>query len=244
MSGQLYLVSTPIGNMEDLTFRAHRILQGVAFVAAEHPDHTEHLFRHYRIQTPLTSYNNLEKEEKTPVMLERLRRGHHMALVVDEGTPLLADPGYYLVKQALASGIRITPIPGPSSVLTALVASGLPCDAFTFYGSLPKKSVALQHTLGTMAKDMNTSVFLGSRQEILTVLSTGQAMLGIRQVAVGVDLTGEKETFFRGRMSHVLTLLMDAPLHAPMTLIIEGAPRRASYSQGTRKRANEKGHHT
>ena len=139
MPGTLYLVSTPIGNLEDLTFRAHRILQEVSVIAAEDTRHTQKLCRHYKIHTRLTSYHDFNKEEKTPVLLELLKEEKSIALVSDAGTPLISDPGYYLVTRAIAMDVPVVPIPGPSSVIAALSVAGLPTDAFIFIGFLPKK---------------------------------------------------------------------------------------------------------
>ena len=135
MSGPLYLVSTPIGNPEDMTVRAIRILKEVAIVAAEDTSRTHSLLLHYGIDTPLTSYHDVNKDEKTPVLIRRLHEGQSIALVSDDGTPLISDPGAFLVAQALASGIRVVPVPGPSAVLAALSASGCPPRPLSIRGT-------------------------------------------------------------------------------------------------------------
>ena len=134
MSGTLYIVGTPIGNLEDMSFRAIRTLKEVSIIAAEDTRRTQKLCTYYQISTPLTSYHDFNKEEKTVILLQRLREGSHVALVCDAGTPLISDPGYFLVKQAVEATISLVPIPGPSAVLSALCISGLPTDRFLFEG--------------------------------------------------------------------------------------------------------------
>ncbi|HTP42261.1 MAG TPA: 16S rRNA (cytidine(1402)-2'-O)-methyltransferase, partial [Nitrospiria bacterium] len=146
-SGTLYLVSTPIGNLEDLTLRARRLLAEADLIAAEDTRHTQQLLARYDIHTPLTSYHDHNKEEKTPVLIERLRQGRIIALVSDAGTPTVSDPGYYLITNCIAAGIPVSPVPGPSAPLAALAASGLPTDAFLFAGFLPRKPGARQKRL-------------------------------------------------------------------------------------------------
>ena len=159
MSGLLYLVSTPIGNPEDMTVRAIRILKEVAIVAAEDTSHAHSLLLHYGIDTPLTSYHDLNKDEKTPLLIGRLHEGQCIALVSDAGTPLISDPGAFLVAQALASGIRVVPVPGPSAVLAALSASGLSSEAFVYQGYLPKKSTERRLVLEGTANIMKHPEF-------------------------------------------------------------------------------------
>ena len=139
MSGTLYIVSTPIGNLEDMSFRAVRILKEVSTIAAEDTRRTQKLCNQYQIGTPLTSYHDFNKEEKTELLLHRLHAENDVALVCDAGTPLVSDPGYFLVKKAVEANIPLVPIPGPSSVLTALCVSGLPTDRFIFEGFVPRK---------------------------------------------------------------------------------------------------------
>jgi len=139
MPGTLYIVSTPIGNLEDMTFRAVRILKEVGVIAAEDTRHTKQLCTHFGIHTPLTSYHDFNKEEKTAVLLERLQAGTDVALVSDAGTPVVSDPGFFLITRAIEAGIRVVPVPGPSAVLAALAGSGLPTDSFRFEGFLPRK---------------------------------------------------------------------------------------------------------
>lgn len=139
MSGTLYIVSTPIGNLEDISFRAIRILKEATVIAAEDTRRTQKLCTYYQISTPLTSYHDFNKEEKSDILLHRLQAGSHIALVCDAGTPLISDPGYYLVNRAVEANVPLVPIPGPSSLLTALCVSGLPTDRFIFEGFVPRK---------------------------------------------------------------------------------------------------------
>src|SRR5574341_18993 len=153
MAGILYIVGTPIGHPDDITLRAVRILKRVAIVAAEDPRCTQALFVRHAIHTPLTSYHNLNKEDKTPVLIRRLAEGQSVALVSDAGTPMISDPGAFLVTRALEAGIRVTPVPGPSAVLAALSASGLAGEAFVFLGSLPERAGPRRRLLLEMRGD-------------------------------------------------------------------------------------------
>ena len=170
MNGILYIVSTPIGNLEDITYRAHRILNEVDFIAAEDTRHTQKLCSHYGISTTLTSYHDFNKENKTPVLLEKLQEGCSIALVSDAGTPLISDPGYYLLTRAIEADIRVVPIPGPSAILAALTASGLPTDAFHYEGFLPKKSAARFRMLQILVEETRTIILFETPHRIKITL--------------------------------------------------------------------------
>ncbi len=222
MPGTLYLVSTPIGNLEDFTFRAHRILQEVSVIAAEDTRHTQKLCRHYKIHTPLTSYHDFNKEEKTPVLLELLKAGKSIALVSDAGTPLISDPGYYVVTRAIALDVAIVPIPGPCSILAALSAAGLPTDAFTFIGFLPRKPTARTRLLHSLQEDSRTIIAFETPHRIKATLLTIGEIFGDRRIAIARELTKTHEEIIRGTAKEILLSNPSRVLKGEMTLVIQG----------------------
>ncbi len=226
MPGTLYIVSTPIGNLEDFTFRAHRILHNVSAIAAEDTRHTQTLCRHYQIHTPLTSYHDFNKEAKTPILLELLRQGKSIALVSDAGTPLISDPGYYLVTRAIALDIPLVPVPGPSSVITALSVAGLPTDAFTFVGFLPKKSAARTRLLHSLREDSKTIVVFETPHRLKATLLTIQDIFQDRRIAIARELTKTHEEIIRGTASDILLSSHSRVFKGEMTLIIQGKAKR------------------
>ena len=197
--GILYLVSTPIGNLEDISARALRLLQEVELVAAEDTRVTGNLFRHFDIHTPLTSYFEHNKLTKLDKILAALDIGD-VALVSDAGTPGLNDPGYELVRAALEAGHRVSPIPGPASPVAALVASGLPADSFLFLGYLPRKSSERKKFLEQVADLPYTLIFLETPHRLLDSLEDLQTVLGERQIAVARELTKLHEEVWRGML--------------------------------------------
>ncbi len=231
MRGTLYIVSTPIGNLEDLTYRAHRILQEVHIIAAEDTRHTQKLCGHYGIGTTLTSYHDFNKEEKTPVLLEKIREGQSIALVSDAGTPLISDPGYYLLTRAIAEGIPVVPIPGPSAILTALAASGLPTDAFRYEGFLPKKSGARFRILQALAEEPRTIIFFETPHRIKATLSAIQEIFGTRQLALARELTKTYEEIIRGSAEDILARANTQSLKGEMTVVIAGKPKQKKQSK-------------
>jgi len=231
MSGILYIVSTPIGNLEDLTYRAHRILQEVSIIAAEDTRHTQKLCGHYGITTPLTSYHDFNKEHKTPVLLEKLQEGQSVALVSDAGTPLISDPGYYLLTHAIAEDISIVPIPGPSAILAALTASGLPTDAFRYEGFLPKKSGARSRMLQTLAEERRTIILFETPHRIKATLSEIQEIFGNRQLTMARELTKSYEEFIRGSAEDILARYVTQKPRGEITLVIAGRPKTKRQSK-------------
>jgi 16S rRNA (cytidine1402-2'-O)-methyltransferase len=223
MSGTLYVVSTPIGNLEDITLRALRILREVQIVAAEDTRHSRGLLSRYDIHTPLTSYHDFNKEEKTPVLLHRLSKGESVALISDAGTPTVSDPGYFLITQAIAAGVPVSPIPGPSAVLAAIAASGLPTDAFLFDGFLPKKRGARSRRLTELSVERRTLIFFESPHRILMVLQEMLELFGNRRVALARELTKAFEEIIRGRLSEVIQALEGRRTRGEITLVVEGA---------------------
>ena len=225
MPGTLYLVSTPIGNLEDLTFRAVQILRDAQFIAAENPQVTRRLLDHYAIETSITTYHQLNKEEKTPLILNRLQDGHHVALVCDAGTPVIADPGAFLISKALSAGIAVSPVPGASAVLAALCGSGLPCDEFVFLGPFPRQSAARHRLAAALADETRTAVLFMSVKHLGIALELFRPALGRRKIVAAGNLTTSNETFFRGRVAELLQIFNSSSLEGEVTVIIEGKKR-------------------
>lgn len=219
--GTLYLVATPIGNLEDISARARRILGSVRLIAAEDTRQTRKLLDHYEIRTPLTSYHEHNKLSKLDVVLAALAEGD-VALVSDAGTPALNDPGYELVQEALNAGYPVSPIPGPSAPLSALVASGLPTDAFLYLGYLPRKSSERQRLLREVMDHPYTLIFLETPHRLLAALEDIIQMLGDRRIAVARELTKLHEEIFRGTVSAAIEHFRRQAPRGEFTLVIAG----------------------
>jgi 16S rRNA (cytidine1402-2'-O)-methyltransferase len=204
MFGTLYVVSTPIGNLEDVTLRALRVLKEATVIAAEDTRHTARLLQRYEIRTPTTSFHEHNERRKLPALVAQLKAGDSIALVSDAGTPGVRDPGYRLVRQAIDEQIRVEVIPGPSAVLTALVASGLPIDAFTFVGFPPSRSKARADWLAGIASEIRTVVFFEAPHRIRATLEDLARLTGDRPVVVARELTKLHEEVLRGTASSVL----------------------------------------
>lgn len=239
MAGLLYIVSTPIGNLEDISFRALRVLKEAAIIAAEDTRHTKHLLSHYGIPTPMTSYHDFNKEEKAPVLVERLREGQSVALVSDAGTPAISDPGYFLITQALGAGIRVVPVPGPSALLAALAASGLPSDAFVYEGFLPRKPGPRRRLLETVRDETRTVVFFESPHRLRRSLEAIREVLGDRRLVLGREMTKAHEEFLRGTAEDLLRALEARTLKGEITLILEGKRDRKARKARGREPAGE-----
>ncbi len=222
MAGILFIVSTPIGNLEDMTFRAIRILKEVTIIAAEDTRRTQKLCTYYDIHTPLTSYHDYNKEEKTPILLERLADGANIAVVSDAGTPLISDPGYFLVRATLNQQISVVPIPGASAILAGLTASGLPPDAFIFQGFLPKKSGARNRFLRSLVQEPRTIILFETPYRIRTTLESIQDLFGSRKIVIARELTKLNETFLRGTAEELLKSALPSRVKGEITLLIEG----------------------
>ncbi|MBP1694620.1 MAG: hypothetical protein H6Q37_2503, partial [Chloroflexi bacterium] len=201
--GTLYLVATPIGNLEDISARALRILAQVRLIAAEDTRHTGKLLEYFKIHTPLTSYHEHNKLVKLDHILSVLEQGD-VALVSDAGTPVLNDPGLELVRAVLDSGYTVSPIPGPSAPLAALIASGLPTDAFLYLGYLPRKAGERQKLLAGIQELPFTLIFLEAPHRLLAALQDLVSVLGDRQISVARELTKLHEELYRGSISQAL----------------------------------------
>jgi 16S rRNA (cytidine1402-2'-O)-methyltransferase len=217
----LYLVSTPIGNLEDITLRALRLLREVSLIAAEDTRTTGRLLKHYNIETPLTSFHDYSTPQKIAGLVERLATAD-VALVTDAGTPGLSDPGYELVRAAVEAGVTISPIPGPSAAITALVSSGLPTDRFLFLGFLPRQAKARREALSAVANLPYTLVLYESPHRVLDLLADVMAVLGDRPVAIGRELTKLYEEIWRGPAGEAISHFSQGQIRGEFTLVIAG----------------------
>jgi len=204
-SGTLYIVATPIGNLEDITIRAIRILKEVCLIAAEDTRRTRILLDKYQIPTPLTSLYDQNEMKKSGLILAKLQKGEDVAYVSDAGTPGISDPGYILVKEAIARGIRVAPVPGSSALVAALSVSGLPMDSFVFLGFLPAKSVRRRRLLASLKQEERTLVFYESPRRLLSCLYDIEELLGEREVVVSREMTKFYEEFLRGPAGRLVT---------------------------------------
>ena len=223
----LYLVATPIGNLEDISTRALHTLSIVRLIAAEDTRHTAKLLRHYHIHTPSLSYHEHNKLVRLEAVLEALEEGD-VALVSDAGTPALNDPGYELVRAVIARGHNVSPIPGACAPIAALVASGLPTGAFAYLGYLPRKSGERRRLLEGVAGLPYTLIFLEAPHRLLPALQDLQACLGDRQMAVGRELTKLHEEIFRGRLSEAISYFSANLPRGEFTLVLEGGKIQAA----------------
>ncbi len=219
--GTLYLVATPIGNLEDLSPRAARTLGEVRLIAAEDTRVTRKLLTHFHLHTPLTSYFEHNKLTKLDAILAALTEGD-VALVSDAGTPAINDPGYELVKAALQAGHTICPIPGPSAPLAALAASGLPTDAFLYLGYLPRRSIERRAFLPQIEALPYTLVFLESPHRLLAALKDLEQTLGNRQIAIARELTKLHEQIWRGSISAASEYFTQNEPRGEFTLVLAG----------------------
>jgi 16S rRNA (cytidine1402-2'-O)-methyltransferase len=219
--GTLYLVATPIGNLEDITVRARRVLGEVSLIAAEDTRHTRKLLAHYDIHTRLTSYFEHNKLAKLDTVLRALDNGD-VALVSDAGTPALNDPGYELVRAVLEAGHKVSPLPGPSAPLAALIASGLPTDSFLYLGYLPRKSVERQRALEAVREQPYTLIFLEAPHRLIATLRDLLDVLGERQIAVARELTKLHEEIFRSGLSQAVQHFEQNPPRGEITLVVSG----------------------
>lgn len=219
--GTLFLVATPIGNLEDISARALRTLSQVLVVAAEDTRHTRKLLQHYQIHTPLTSYHEHNKLTKLEVVLDALDRGD-VALVSDAGTPALNDPGFELVRAALKAGHRVSPVPGACAPVSALVASGLPTDAFLYLGYLPRKASERRQKLQEVVDLPYTLIVLETPHRLLSALQDLLDVLGDRQVAVARELTKLHEEIFRAPLSQALAHFQVKAPRGEFTLVVAG----------------------
>ena len=221
--GTLYIVATPIGNLEDITLRALRVLRECDLIAAEDTRRTRKLLAAYDIKTSLTSLHDQNEAQKSTSLITEMQSGKSVACVSDAGTPAISDPGYVLVREAIARGIRVVPIPGPSAVIAALSASGLPTDSFVFHAFLPSRSGKRRQFLQSVAGEEKTMVCYESPNRLVAALHDILSILGDRTVVVFRELTKLYEEVFRGTVTDVLASVEGKKVKGEITLIIRGA---------------------
>ena len=220
--GTLYVVGTPIGNLEDISLRALRILRQVDLIAAEDTRTTRKLLARHGIETPLTSYHEHNKLTKLDYLLKTLRE-KDVALVSEAGMPGLSDPGYELIRAAIERGIPVVPVPGPSALVTALVVSGLPTDSFVYLGFLPRRREERRRLLESVARERRTLVAFEAPHRLLATLADLKEVLGDRRIAIARELTKVHEEVWRGTTGEALARFEEAPPRGEFTLVIEGA---------------------
>src|SRR5262252_10027648 len=219
MPGTLFVVATPIGNLEDITARSLRILREVALIAAEDTRRTSHLLSRYSINTPTTSLHQHNEHRKTATLIDRLKRGEDVALVSDAGTPVVSDPGQHLIRSAIDAGIRVEPIPGPSAVMAALTASGFPADSFTFLGFPPVRSKDRSDWFRRLSTIQGTVVFFEAPHRIRRTLEELLSAVGDRAAVVCREMTKIHETLVRGPISTVVNSVEGA--RGELTVVVD-----------------------
>lgn len=224
-TGTLYLVGTPIGNLEDITARALRILREVAVVAAEDTRQSLKLLRHFEIQTQLVSYHEHNQRTAGPALIERLQAGDSVALVTDAGMPAISDPGEDLVRLALAAGVPVIPVPGPTAFVSALVVSGLPTERFAFDGFLPTKKKEREGALARLATEERTVMIYEAPHRLMETLADLDRVLGARPMAAARELTKLHEEVVRGTPAELLVHFEAKAPRGEFVLVIGGAPR-------------------
>lgn len=238
--GRLYIVATPIGNLEDMTLRALRVLKEVALIAAEDTRRTRKLLSAYDIDTPLTSLFDQNEAKKSAQLISQILDGKDMAYVSDAGTPAISDPGYILVKEALSNSIRVIPIPGPSAVIASLSASGLPTDSFVFYAFLPSRPGKRKQFLQSISMEEKTMVFYESPNRLISSLKDILEILGDREASVFRELTKIYEEALRGNVSEILNSLNGRKIKGEITLVVAGAENTVPESSPEKIRDRSK----
>lgn len=218
----LYIVSTPIGNLEDITLRALRILKEVDVIAAEDTRHSRKLLTHYGISKPLISYWSEKEKIRAEDVLERLKAGQDVALISDAGTPGISDPGGVLIRKAIDEGINVVPIPGPSALIAAISISGLPTERFIFIGFLPAKEAQRKKVLQELAFEDKTITFYEAPHRVLETLTDMEYVLGNRRVVVIRELTKLHEEILRGNISDILDEMEERTIAGEYVIVVEG----------------------
>lgn len=218
--GTLFVVATPIGNLEDITYRAVRILSEVDLIAAEDTRQTKVLLQRYQINTPLTSYHKFNIKQKTAQLIEQLKQGQNIALVSDAGTPGISDPGYELIRASAEAGLRVEPIPGPSAAIAALSVSGLPTEEFVFAGFLPKKPGRKSKKLKELTSLERTVIIYESPFRLLKTLLEIRAIKRDARVAVCRELTKKFEEIVRGGIGEVIDKLKERVIKGEIVLVV------------------------
>jgi 16S rRNA (cytidine1402-2'-O)-methyltransferase len=224
--GTLFVVATPIGNLDDITIRAIKILRRVHVLAAEDTRHARRLLGRYHINVPLISYHEHNEQGRTPHLIKRLKDGLDVALISDAGTPVVSDPGFRLLARAVEEGIKIVPIPGPSALLSALCVSGLPADSFCFFGFLPPKGAKRRRRLEEISRMPSTVILYEAPHRILASLRDLLYACGDRAVVVARELTKVHEEIIRGPISQVVLNLEGRTIKGEFTVVMAGRGRR------------------
>ncbi|HHE8746387.1 TPA: 16S rRNA (cytidine(1402)-2'-O)-methyltransferase [Haemophilus influenzae] len=228
LTGILYIVATPIGNLQDITQRALETFAQVDLIAAEDTRHSGLLLSHYGIKKPFFALHDHNEQEKAHILVEKLKQGSNIALISDAGTPLISDPGFHLVRQCREAGIRVVPLPGACAAITALCASGIASDRFCFEGFLPAKSKARKDKLENIAEEDRTLIFYESTHRILDTLEDMQAVLGEeRYIVLAREMTKTWETITGNTIKNLCEWLLEDPnrTKGEMVLIVEGKPK-------------------
>jgi len=231
MPGTLYLVATPIGNLEDITLRALRTLKECDLVAAEDTRHTGNLLKHFGISRPLLSYFQFNEAKRSEEIISRLKHGEKVALVTDAGSPGISDPGERVVRAAIIAGLRVEPVPGPSALVAALTASGLPADEFHFIGFLPHKSGQRRNRLDRLKAIEGTLVFYESPYRVEKLLRELAEILPERQTVLARELTKKFEQFLRGTPEQLLVEIQRRVLKGEFVVLVAGADYLESTAQ-------------
>lgn len=235
MVGILYVVATPIGNLEDITLRALRVLKEVDLIAAEDTRHTQNLLNHYDIRTPLTSYHEHNERTKARPLVERLLQGQNIALVTDAGVPAISDPGYRVIVEAIKAGIQVTPIPGASALTAVLSACGLPTDRFVFESFLPAKSKLRRDRLAALRDEKRTIVCFEAPHRLLESLRDIHELLGDREVVVAREVSKVYEEFLRGLAGELIDKLAGREIRGELTIVIKGSAGESPVSEALLK---------
>ena len=236
--GRLYVVSTPIGNLGDFSFRAIETLRSVSLILAEDTRHSRTLLDRYEIRTPLTSYHEHNEAKMTPLLVQRLIAGEEMALISDAGTPLLSDPGARLVRASIDAGINVVPVPGASALLSALVASGMDTDRFTFFGFLPRKGRERASTLAELVSLPHTAVVYEAPMRLADTLGELEERgAGARMAAVAREMTKQFEEIRRGTVATLRAYYNDTPPRGEVVIVLAGATPLSVEESDVRARA-------
>lgn len=221
MNGILYIVATPIGNLDDITLRAIKTLEEADIIAAEDTRHTLKLLNHLGISKPLISYYKQNEKVKTDILIEKLMMGKNIALVSDAGTPVISDPGEEVVKVAIENNIKVVPIPGPCALITALIASGMNAKGFSFIGFLPVNKKEKDEILREISEDTKTLIFYEAPHKLISTLNEMQNILGDRTICLARELTKIHEEFLRGTISELLEKIQEPK--GEYVIIVEGS---------------------
>ena len=214
MTGTLFIVATPIGNLDDITFRAIETLKSVDLVLAEDTRHSQKILSHFNIKTPISAFHDYNEREKCTTVIDKLKQGVSIALISDAGTPLISDPGYVLVSAAKKNSVNVVPIPGPSALIAALSASGVPSDSFSFFGFLPSKQNARIKTLKTFISRPETIIIYESPKRILAALTDMLFVFGeAREVCLAKELTKTFETILTTNIPNLISYIASDPNH-------------------------------